>query len=201
MDVKKYLPKNTLVPIVIDQDTRGNERSYDIYSRLLKDRIIFLTGPIDMGSANTIIAQMLFLQADDPKKDIKFYINSPGGEVVSTLAIYDTMQSLKCDVQTYVVGMAASGGAVLLIGGTKGKRYALEHARVMIHQPHGGLEGQTTDIEIGAKEYLKSKEELAEIIAKHTGKTKADILKDSERDFWLRGKDIIDYGAADHLIK
>lgn len=201
-DYKKLKQQNNvLVPVVVEQDEHGYERSYDIYSRLLKDRIIFFTGPIDMASANTVIAQMLFLEAEDSKKDIKFYINSPGGEVVSTLAIYDTMQIIKCDVQTYVVGMAASGGSVLLVGGAKGKRFALPHSRVMIHQPHGGVEGQTSDIEIGAKEYLRSKEELGDILAFHTGKSKEEILKDSERDFWLRGQQIVDYGAADHIVK
>lgn len=190
---------STLVPIVVEKEG-GYERSYDIYSRLLKERIIFLTGPINMESANTIIAQMLFLEADDAEKDIRFYINSPGGSVSATFAIYDTVQVVKCDVSTSVVGMAASGGALLLAGGTKDKRYALPNAKVMIHQPHGMIEGQTTDIDIYAQEYIKDKEKYAEILAKHIKKSKKQILRDIERDFWLNGEGIVEYGIVDKII-
>src|SRR5213080_5596901 len=160
---------NYLVPIVVEQTGRG-ERSYDIYSRLLIDRIVFLGTPVDDGVANVIIAQLLFLQMADPKKDIHFYINSPGGSVTAGLAIYDTMQFLTCDVNTYCIGQAASMGAVLLAAGTKGKRYALPNARIMIHQPWGGVQGQATDVEIRVKYMLKLKQRLNQIISKHTGK-------------------------------
>ena len=177
---------NFLVPIVVEQTGRG-ERSWDIYSRLLVDRILFLGTPVDDMVANVVIAQLLFLQMSDPKKDIHLYINSPGGSVTAGLAIYDTMQYLTCDVNTYCVGQAASMGAVLLAAGTKGKRYALPNARIMIHQPWGGVQGQATDISIQAKEILRLKDRLNEILAKHTGKTFDNIGKDTRpRQFHVR---------------
>ncbi len=191
---------STLVPIVVEPE-KGYERSYDIYSRLLKDRIVFLTGPIDMDSANTIIAQLLFLENTDKESDIKFYINSPGGLVTATMAIYDTMQLIKPDVSTLVVGMAASGASVLLAGGAKGKRYALPNSEVLIHQPHGAVEGQTTDIEIGAKQYQIAKDKIADILSKHTGKPKAEVLKDIERDFYMHGDEAQKYGIVDKVLK
>lgn len=191
---------SSFVPIVVEPE-KGYERSYDIYSRLLKDRIVFLTGGIDMGVANTIIAQLLFLEAVDSETDVKFYINSPGGEVSASLAIYDTMQLIKCDVSTFVVGMAASGAALLLAGGTKGKRFALPHAQVMIHQPHGQIGGQVTDIDIYAKLYSKSKDTIAELIAKHTGNPKKKVLEDIERDYWLEGDAAVSYRIVDKVLK
>lgn len=188
-----------LVPYVIEQTEQG-ERSYDIYSRLLKDRIIFLTGGIDMAVANTIIAQLLFLQSDDKDKDIHFYINSPGGGVSATLAMYDVMQHIKPDIATYCIGMAASGGSVLVTGGTKGKRFVLPHSEIMIHQPLGGTQGQTTDINIYAKQMQKSKDQLIDLYVKHTSQKRAKIAEDIERDFWLQGKDAVDYGLVDKVI-
>lgn len=189
-----------LVPMVIEQTGRG-ERAYDIYSRLLKDRIVFVGTPIDDTISNLIIAQLLFLQMDEPNKDINVYINSPGGNVTAGLAIYDTMQFVKCDVSTYCVGQAASMGALLLAAGTKGKRYSLPHARVMIHQPWGGAQGTASDISIHAKEILKLKDELNRILAKHTGQPLERIEKDSDRDFFMSSTEAKSYGIVDQVIE
>jgi ATP-dependent Clp protease protease subunit len=188
-----------LVPMVVEQTGRG-ERGYDIYSRLLVDRIVFLGTPVDDMVSNLIIAQLLFLQMTDPKKDIHLYINSPGGSVTSGLAIYDTMQYLTCDVNTYCIGQAASMGAVLLAAGTKGKRYALPNARIMIHQPWGGVQGQATDISIQAKEILRLKDRLNEILAKHTGKPVEDIARDTDRDRFLGADEASQYGLVDKVV-
>ncbi|MCE5194991.1 MAG: ATP-dependent Clp endopeptidase proteolytic subunit ClpP [Nitrospiraceae bacterium] len=190
---------NVLVPIVIEQTGRS-ERAYDIYSRLLKDRIIFLGTAIDDIVANTVIAQLLFLQSEDPEKDIHIYINSPGGAVSSGLAIYDTMQYVKSDIATYCIGQAASMGALLLAAGTKGKRFALPHSRVMIHQPMGGFHGQATDIEIHAREILKIKENLNKILAKHTEQPLEKIQTDTDRDFFMSGDEAKEYGIVDEVI-
>lgn len=188
-----------LVPYVIEQTNRG-ERSYDIYSRLLKDRIIFLGTPIDDQVANVIIAQLLFLESDDPDKEINIYINSPGGSVSAGLGIYDAMQHVKSPVNTTVVGLAASMGALLLTAGT-GKRYALPNARVMIHQPHtSGVSGQITDIEITAKELLKTKEQMAQIMSKHTGQPLERVLADTERDRWMSADEAKAYGLVDDVV-
>lgn len=189
----------SLIPIVVEQTSRG-ERAYDIYSRLLKDRIIFLGTAIDDVVANTVIAQLLFLEADDPDKDIYLYINSPGGIVTSGLAIYDTMNYIKCAVSTICIGQAASMGALLLAAGTKGKRFSLPHARVMIHQPAGGFQGQATDIEIHAKEILKLKDTLNKILANHTGQPVEKIGADTDRDFFMSGEDAKQYGIIDEVI-
>ncbi|HEY9174034.1 MAG TPA: ATP-dependent Clp endopeptidase proteolytic subunit ClpP [Verrucomicrobiae bacterium] len=191
---------NFLVPMVVEQTGRG-ERGYDIYSRLLVDRIIFLGTPVDDMVSNLIIAQLLFLQMNDPKKDIHLYINSPGGSVTSGLAIYDTLQYLTCDVNTYCVGQAASMGAVLLAAGTKGKRYALPNARIMIHQPWGGVQGAATDISIQAKEILRLKDRLNEILAKHCGKPVEDISKDTDRDFFMSADEAKTYGLVDAVVQ
>ncbi len=188
------------VPIVVEQTGRG-ERSYDIYSRLLKDRIIFLGGPIDDNVANVVIAQMLFLEAEDPDKDIHLYINSPGGVVTAGMAIYDTMQYIKPDVSTICVGSAASMGSVLLAAGVKGKRYALPHSRVMIHQPLGGVQGQATEIEIHAKEILRMKSELNGILAYHTGKPLDTIQHDTDRDYFLTATEAKAYGLVDEILE
>jgi ATP-dependent Clp protease protease subunit len=188
-----------LVPMVIEQTNRG-ERAYDIYSRLLKDRIIFLGTPIDDHVANLMIAQMLFLEADDPEQDIFLYINSPGGYVTSGLAIYDTMQYIRPDVSTICIGQAASMGSLLLTAGAKGKRYSLPHARIMIHQPAGGFQGQATDIEIQAREILRIKEALDLIMAKHTGQDLERIKRDTDRDFFMSGEQAKDYGLVDDVI-
>lgn len=188
------------VPIVVEQTGRG-ERSYDIYSRLLKDRIIFLGGPIDDNVANLVIAQMLFLEAEDPDKDIHLYINSPGGVVTAGMAIYDTMQYIKPDVSTICVGSAASMGSVLLAAGVKGKRYALPHSRVMIHQPLGGVQGQATEIEIHAKEILRMKSELNGILAYHTGKPLDTIQHDTDRDYFLTATEAKAYGLVDEILE
>ena len=188
------------VPIVVEQTGRG-ERSYDIYSRLLKDRIIFLGGPIDDNVANVVIAQMLFLEAEDPDKDIHLYINSPGGVVTAGMAIYDTMQYIKPDVSTICVGSAASMGSVLLAAGVKGKRYALPHSRVMIHQPLGGVQGQATEIEIHAKEILRMKSELNGILAYHTGKSLDTIQHDTDRDYFLTATEAKAYGLVDEILE
>ena len=187
------------VPYVIEQTSRG-ERSYDIYSRLLKDRIIFLGSAVDDTVANLIIAQMLFLEADDPNKDICFYINSPGGSVSAGLAIYDTMNYIKCDVSTICVGMAASMGAFLLAAGAEGKRFALPNSEVMIHQPLGGAQGQATDIEIHAKHILKTKEKLNTILAEKTGKSLEQIYQDTERDNYMSAREAMEYGLIDQVI-
>ncbi len=189
----------SIVPIVIEQTGR-TERVYDIYSRLLKDRIIFLGTPIDDNVANVVIAQLLFLQTEDPEKDIHIYVNSPGGSVSAGLAIYDTMQYVKPDICTYCIGQAASMGALLLCAGTKGKRFALPHSRVMIHQPIGGFYGQATDVEIHAKEILKMKELLNSILAKHTGQDLQKIQADTERDYFMSGEDAKQYGLVDDVI-
>lgn len=190
---------NQYVPIVIEQTGRG-ERAYDIYSRLLKDRIILLGTPIDDHVANLIVAQLLFLEAEDPEKDIYLYINSPGGVVTAGLAIYDTMQYIKPDVVTICLGQAASMGAVLLATGAPGKRFALPHARIMIHQPLGGFQGQATDIEIHAKEILRLKKILNEILAKHTGQSIRKIEKDTDRDFFMSAEEAQKYGLIDKVL-
>ena len=188
-----------LVPMVIEQTNRG-ERAYDIYSRLLKDRNIFLGTPIDDHIANLMIAQMLFLEADDPEQDIFLYVNSPGGYVTSGLAIYDTMQYIRPDVSTICIGQAASMGSLLLTAGAKGKRYSLPHARIMIHQPAGGFQGQATDIEIQAREILRIKEALDTIMAKHTGQDLERIKRDTDRDFFMSGEQAKEYGLVDDVI-
>ncbi len=189
-----------LVPIVVEQ-TGAGERSYDIYSRLLKDRIIMLGSPIDDAVASLVTAQLLFLQAEDPEKDISMYINSPGGVVTAGLAIYDTMQYIKCDVATYCIGQACSMGAVLLAAGAKGKRYALPNARVMIHQPSGGAEGKASDILISAEEIRKCRATLNEILARHTGKDIATVERDTDRDFFLSADEAKEYGLVDNVLR
>jgi len=193
---------SSLVPIVIEKEPNGMERSYDIYSRLLKDYIVFVTGPIDEGVANTFIAQLLFLESNDPTRDISVYINSPGGYISAGMAMFDTMQHVKNDIATINVGMAASFGAVLLVGGTKGKRYALSHAETMIHQPliSGGVGGQASDIEITAKQIVKSRDILADIFAKRTGKKKEQVMTDMDRDKWLDSKEALEYGIIDKIM-
>jgi ATP-dependent Clp protease protease subunit len=189
----------SLIPMVIEQTSRG-ERAYDIYSRLLKDRIIFLGTAIDDNVANTVIAQLLFLEADDPDKDIYLYVNSPGGVVSSGLAIYDTMNYIKSPVSTICIGQAASMGALLLAAGTKGKRFSLPNSRIMIHQPIGGFQGQATDIEIHAREILKLKDTLNHILSKHSGQPLEKIKADTERDFFMSGEDAKGYGIVDEVI-
>ena len=189
----------SLVPYVIEQTSRG-ERSYDIYSRLLKDRIIFLGEEVTDVSANIIVAQLLFLEADDPNKDIQLYINSPGGSVTAGMAIYDTMQYIKCDVSTICLGMAASMGAFLLAGGAKGKRYALPNAEIMIHQPSGGAKGQATEIQIAAENILKRKKRLYEILAANTGNRYETIAADTERDNYMSAQEAAEYGLIDSVI-
>ena len=188
------------VPIVVEQSGRG-ERSYDIYSRLLKDRIIFLGTAIDDTVANLVVAQLLFLESEDPDKDISIYINSPGGSVTAGLAIYDTMQYIKPDVSTICIGMAASMGAVLLTAGADGKRIALPNSRIMIHQPMGGMQGQASDIEIHAKEILKTRAKLNEILAKHTGRSLEKIEADTDRDFYMSAEEAQQYGIVDKIIE
>ena len=188
-----------LIPMVIEQSSRG-ERAYDIYSRLLKDRIIFLGTPINDEIANLLIAQFLFLESDDPEKDINFYINSPGGVVTAGLAVYDTMQYIKPDVTTVCIGQAASMGAVLLAAGTHGKRYSLPNSRILIHQPMGGFQGQASDIAIQAKEILRMKETLNGILVEHTGKDMEQIQTDTDRDFFMSGFEAKEYGIVDHVI-
>ncbi len=188
-----------LVPIVVEQTNRG-ERSYDIFSRLLKDRIIFMGTAIDDHVANLVIAQLIFLEADDPTQDIFIYLNSPGGVVTSGMAIYDTMQYIKPDIQTICIGQAASMGAVLLAAGTKGKRHALPNSRIMIHQPSGGYQGQASDIEIQARETLKIKDRLNKVLAKHTGRTKEQVEKDSDRDKFMDASEAKEYGLIDEVI-
>ncbi len=189
----------SLVPYVIEQTSRG-ERSYDIYSRLLKERIIFLGEEVTDVAASIVVAQMLFLEAEDPEKDIQLYINSPGGSVTAGMAIYDTMQYVKCDVSTYCMGMAASMGSFLLSGGTKGKRLALPNAEIMIHQPLGGAQGQATEIEIAAKHILKTKEKLNRILAANTGKDYDVIAADTERDNWMTAEEAKEYGLIDRVV-
>lgn len=190
----------TLVPMVIEQTTRGFERAYDIYSRLLKDRILFIGTPIDDYVANLVIAQLLFLQMEDKDKDINVYINSPGGSVTAGLAIYDTMQFIKCDVATYCVGQAASMGALLLSAGAKGKRFVLPNSRVMIHQPWGGVQGAAADISIQAKEILKLRDRINEILSAHTGQPLDKIQKDTDRDYFMSAQESKDYGLIDEVI-
>ena len=188
-----------LIPMVIEQSGRG-ERAYDIYSRLLKERVVFLVGPVTEVTANLIVAQLLFLESENPDKDIFFYINSPGGSVSAGLAVYDTMQFIKPDVSTLCVGQAASMGALLLAAGDSGKRFALPNSRVMIHQPMGGFQGQATDIEIHAKEILYLRGRLNEILAKHTGKSVEIIARDTERDFFMSAEDAVKYGIVDRVL-
>ena len=188
-----------LVPIVVEQSARG-ERSYDIYSRLLKERVIFLVGQVDDYVANVIVAQLLFLESENPDKDISFYINSPGGSVTAGLAIYDTMQFIKSDVSTMCIGQAASMGALLLTGGAVGKRYCLPHSRMMIHQPLGGVQGQATDIEIHAKEILSIRHKLNKIMAGHTGQSIEQIEIDTDRDNFMSGDDSVEYGLIDKVL-
>lgn len=188
------------VPMVIEQTPRGFERAYDIYSRLLKDRILFIGTPIDDYVANLVIAQLLFLQMEDKDKDVNIYINSPGGSVTAGLAIYDTIQFIKCDVATYCVGQAASMGAVLLAAGTKGKRFVLPNSRVMIHQPWGGVQGAASDISIQAKEILKLRDRLNEILVFHTGQSLEKIQKDTDRDYFMSAQESKDYGLIDEVI-
>ena len=190
----------SLIPYVIEQTSRG-ERSYDIFSRLLKDRIIFLGEEVNATTGSLVVAQLLFLESEDPGKDIHLYINSPGGEVQSGLAIYDTMQYIKCDVSTICVGMAASMGAFLLAGGAKGKRYALPNAEIMIHQPSGGAKGQATEIQIAAENILKTKKKLNEMLAANTGKPVEQVAEDTERDHWMDAKEALDYGIIDSIIE
>ncbi len=189
-----------LIPMVIEQSSRG-ERAYDIYSRLLKDRIIFIGTAMNDEVANLLIAQLLFLESEDPDKDINFYINSPGGIVTAGLAVYDTMQYIKPDIATVCIGQAASMGAVLLTAGTKGKRYSLPNSRILIHQPMGGFQGQASDIEIQAKEILRMKETLNSILVRHTGKDLAKIQADTDRDYFMTGVEAKEYGLIDHVIE
>jgi ATP-dependent Clp protease, protease subunit len=189
-----------LIPIVVEQTARG-ERSYDIYSRLLKERVVFIVGPIDDYVANVVVAQLLFLESENPDKDISLYINSPGGVVTAGLSIYDTMQFVKPDISTMCVGQAASMGSLLLAAGAKGKRYSLPHSRVMIHQPHGGAQGQASDIEIQAKEILYLRERLSQIFVKHTGQTMEAIQKDTDRDRFMSGEEAVKYGIIDKVLE
>jgi len=188
-----------LVPIVVEQTSRG-ERSYDIYSRLLKDRIIFIGGQVEDHMANLVIAQLLFLEADDPEKDINIYINSPGGVITAGMAIYDTMQYVRADVSTICLGQAASMGAFLLAAGTPGKRYALPYARIMVHQPAGGFQGQATDIDIQAREILRMRETMNTLMAKHTGQPVDKIARDTERDFFMSANEAMEYGLIDKVF-
>lgn len=188
-----------LVPMVVEQTARG-ERAYDIYSRLLKERVVFVVGPIEDHTANLIVAQLLYLESENPDKDIHLYINSPGGVVTAGLSIYDTMQFVKPDVSTICVGQAASMGAVLLAGGAKGKRFCLPHSRIMIHQPLGGFQGQASDIDIHAREVLKIRDRLNEILAQHTGQTKEKVSHDTDRDFFMGGEECVQYGLVDRVL-
>ena len=189
----------SLVPVVIEQTSRG-ERSFDIYSRLLKERIIFLGEEVNDVSANLVVAQLLFLESEDPSKDISLYINSPGGSI-SGMAIYDTMQYIKCDVSTICVGMAASMGAFLLAGGTKGKRKALPNAEILIHQPLGGAQGQATEIEIAARHIIRTKERMNRLLAQNTGKSYEDLVKDTDRDNWMTAQEAVEYGLIDSVVE
>ncbi|PHM47803.1 ATP-dependent Clp endopeptidase proteolytic subunit ClpP [Xenorhabdus miraniensis] len=195
----QYAPSMSLVPMVVEQTARG-ERAFDIYSRLLKDRIIFLTGPVEDHMANLVAAQMLFLEAENPEKDIHLYINSPGGVITAGMSIYDTMQFIKPDVSTICMGQACSMGAFLLTAGAKGKRFCLPNSRVMIHQPLGGFQGQATDIEIHAQEILKVKARMNELMAKHTGQPLDKIAEDTERDRFLSAAEAVEYGLVDHIF-
>ncbi|HKX75875.1 MAG TPA: ATP-dependent Clp protease proteolytic subunit [Acidimicrobiia bacterium] len=191
--------RNYVIPTVFEQTSRG-ERYFDIYSRLLKDRIIFLGTPIDDTIANLIMAQLLHLESDDPDKDVYLYINSPGGSITSLFAIYDTMQYIKPEVNTVCMGMAASAAAVILAGGAPGKRFALPHARVMLHQPHGGAQGQATDIEIQARLIVQMREQLNRILAEHTGQSYEKVATDTERDFWMVAEEAVSYGIVDSIL-
>ncbi len=193
------LVESTLIPMVVEQTARG-ERSYDIYSRLLKERVIFIVGPVEDNMANLIVAQLLFLESENPDKDIHIYINSPGGVVTSGMSIYDTMQFIKPDVSTMCIGQAASMGAFLLAGGSKGKRYALPNSRVMIHQPSGGYQGQASDIHIHAQEILKNREKLNQIMAEHTGQSVETISRDTERDNFMNAEEALQYGLIDEVL-
>ena len=193
------MERNALVPYIVEQTSRG-ERSYDIYSRLLEDRIIFLSGEIDDAVANTVVAQLIYLEAKDPQKDISLYINSPGGSVSAGLAIYDTMNYIKCDVSTICIGMAASMGAFLLSSGEKGKRFALPNSEIMIHQPLGGAQGQASDIKIAAEHILRTKQKLNEILAKNSGRALAEIERDTDRDNYLSAKQAQEYGLIDKVF-
>jgi ATP-dependent Clp protease protease subunit len=188
-----------LVPMVVEQTARG-ERAYDIYSRLLKDRVVFAVGPVEDYMANVIVAQLLFLESENPDQDISLYINSPGGHVTAGLAIYDTMQFIKPDVSTICIGQAASMGAVLLAGGAKGKRFSLSHSRMMIHQPSGGMQGQSSDMEIHAREILYTRDRLNQILAKHTGQTVDKIKSDTDRDNFMKAEDAVSYGLIDRVL-
>ena len=189
-----------LIPMVIESTGRG-ERAYDIYSRMLKERVVFLVGPVEDHMANLVVAQLLFLESENPDKDIHLYINSPGGAVNAGLAIYDTMQFIKPDVSTVCIGQAASMGAVLLAGGAKGKRFCLPHARMMVHQPLGGFQGQATDIEIHAREILRVRERLNQILVKHTGRSLEQVKDDTDRDFFMEGTEAVGYGLIDTVIE
>ena len=194
------IKSNVLIPYVIKQTAHG-ERSYDIYSRMLEERIIFLTSEVEDEVASAIVAQLLLLEAEDPKKDVMFYINSPGGSISAGMAIYDTMNYIKCDVSTICIGMAASMGAFLLAGGTKGKRFALPNAEILIHQPLGGTQGQATEIEIAAKHILMIKERMNNILAANTGRTYEEVVKDTDRDNWMTANDAKEYGLIDKVIE
>jgi ATP-dependent Clp protease protease subunit len=191
--------KDYLVPVVVEQTSRG-ERSFDIYSRLLKERIVFLGTPIDDAVGNLVMAQLLHLESEDPDKDINLYVNSPGGDITSLFAIYDTMQYIKPDVSTICMGQAASAAAVLVLAGTKGKRYALPHSRILLHQPHGGAQGQAVDIEIQAKEIIRYRQLLDQLIAQHTGQPLEKVGKDTDRDFILTAEEAVEYGVCDEVI-
>ena len=191
--------KNYMIPYVVEQTGKG-ERTYDIYSRLLLDRIVFISGEVNDEMANAICAQLLFLQSQDPKKEISCYVNSPGGSVTAGLAIYDTMQFVKCPIATYCIGQAASMGAILLTAGAKGRRFSLPNARIMIHQPWGGAEGKASDIEITAKEILRLKEKLNEILAKHSGRKMADVVKDTDRDHFMSAEEAKAWGLIDEVL-
>ena len=193
-------PQANLVPMVVEQTSRG-ERAYDIYSRLLKERVIFVVGQVEDHMANLIVAQLLFLESDNPDKDIHLYINSPGGSVTAGMSIYDTMQFIKPDVSTLCIGQAASMGALLLAGGAEKKRYCLPHSRVMIHQPSGGFQGQTTDIDIHAREIMNIRQKLNEIMARHTGQKVEKIAEDTERDNFMSGSDAVEYGLIDEVLE
>lgn len=197
---KNEISNLNLVPIVVEQSSRG-ERSYDIYSRLLKERVVFLVGPVDDHVANVIVAQLLFLESENPDKDISFYINSPGGSVTAGLAIYDTMQFINCDVSTMCIGQAASMGALLLAGGAKDKRFCLPHSRMMIHQPLGGVQGQATDIEIHAREILHIRERLNRILAHHTGQSMETIARETDRDNFMSGPESVEFGLIDRVLE
>jgi ATP-dependent Clp protease protease subunit len=190
----------TLIPTVVEQTARG-ERAFDLYSRLLQDRLVFLTGPVDEASASLLVAQLLFLEADDPDKDVNLYVNSPGGDTTAMFAIYDTMASIRPDVATTCVGQAASAGAVILAAGAPGKRTTLRHARVLLHQPHGGVEGQAVDIEIAAREVLWTHTAMVEVLAHHTGRSVEEVRRDVDRDFVLRAEEAVAYGVVDHVLE